>query len=281
MNAFVPIPLVPLRTAPAETSEMCSQLLYGEQVEVLDTQPRWLHVRCRTDGYTGWCDRKMLQTLTPGMEDAFRQAQWRTVRTALCACLTRDGHRMWLPGGSRIPFIGTDAYPLGGVPLDVPAEALQPLPADGESIIRSAQQYLHAPYLWGGKSVMGIDCSGLVQVVHAMHGVALPRDASQQAYVGQHIDIAPDFGNLQPGDLLFFGRKATPGRKERIVHVGIYIGGKRFIHSQGDVRVGSLDPSDACFDEFNRGRLLFATRFLPYVDKEEGLNTTTTNPYYK
>ena len=102
MNAFVPIPLVPLRTAPAETSEMCSQLLYGEQVEVLDTQPRWLHVRCLTDGYTGWCDRKMLQTLTPGMEDAFRQAQWRTVRTALCACLTRDGHRMWLPGGSRI-----------------------------------------------------------------------------------------------------------------------------------------------------------------------------------
>ena len=62
---------------------------------------------------------------------------------------------------------------------------------------------------------------------------------------------------------------------------GIYIGGKRFIHSQGDVRVGSLDPSDACFDEFNRGRLLFATRFLPYVDKEEGLNTTATNPYYK
>ncbi len=258
MNAFVPIPLVPLRTAPAETSEMCSQLLYGEQVEVLDTQPRWLHVRCRTDGYTGWCDRKMLQTLTPGMEDAFRQAQWRTVRTALCACLTRDGHRMWLPGGSRIPFIGTDAYPLGGVPLDVPAEALQPLPADGESIIRSAQQYLHAPYLWGGKSVMGIDCSGLVQVVHAMHGVALPRDASQQAEQGRTIGSLDE---ARAGDLAFFHN--TEGR---IVHVGILLDNKRIIHASGQVKVEQIDPQgiiSARTGEYTH-RLRVIKRIKPY-----------------
>ena len=99
--------------------------------------------------------------------------------------------------------------------------------------------------------------------------------------MGEHIDIAADFSNLQLGDLIFFGRKATPERKERVVHVGMYIGGKRFIHSQGDVHISSFDPADELFDEYNLGRLLFATRVLPYINKEEGLNTTETNEYYK
>lgn len=124
-----------------------------------------------------------------------------------------------------------------------------------------------------------------LQRIHAhhtfMHDIIIPRDASQQAYVGEHIDIAADFSNLQPGDLIFFGRKATPERKERVVHVGMYIGGKRFIHSQGDVHISSFDPADELFDEYNLGRLLFATRVLPYINKEEGLNTTETNEYYK
>ena len=114
-----------------------------------------------------------------------------------------------------------------------------------------------------------------------IHDIIIPRDASQQAYVGEHIDIAPDFSNLQPGDLIFFGRKATADRKERVVHVGMYIGNKRFIHSQGDVHVSSFDSADELFDEYNLGRLLFATRVLPYINKEASLNTTETNPYYK
>ena len=113
-----------------------------------------------------------------------------------------------------------------------------------------------------------------------MHDIIIPRDASQQAYVGEHIDIAADFSNLQPGDLIFFGRKATPERKERVVHVGMYIGGKRFIHSQGDVHISSFDLADELFDEYNLGRLLFATRVLPYINKEASLNTTKTNPFY-
>ena len=81
--------------------------------------------------------------------------------------------------------------------------------------------------------------------------------------------------------MIFFGRKATADRKERVVHVGMYIGDKRFIHSQGDVHVSSFDPADELFDEYNLGRLLFATRVLPYINKEESLNTTATNPYYE
>ena len=114
-----------------------------------------------------------------------------------------------------------------------------------------------------------------------MHDIIIPRDASQQAYTGEHIDIAPDFSNLQAGDLLFFGSKATAERKERVVHVAIYMGDKRFIHSQGSVRINSFDPEDELFDSYNLGRLLFAARVLPYNGKQPSLNTTATNPSYK
>ena len=154
------------------------------------------------------------------------------------------------------------------------------LKQDAASIIATAHSMMGIPYLWAGTSSKGVDCSGFMRTVLFMHDIIIPRDASQQAYVGKHIDIVPDFSNLQPGDLIFFGRKATPERKERVVHVGMYIGNKRFIHSQGDVRVNSFSPDDELFDEYNLGRLLFATRVLPYINKEASLNTTETNPFY-
>ena len=155
------------------------------------------------------------------------------------------------------------------------------LQQDAAGIIRTAHTMMGIPYLWAGTSSKGVDCSGFMRTILFMHDIIIPRDASQQAYVGEHIDIAADFSNLQPGDLIFFGRKATPERKERVVHVGMYIGGKRFIHSQGDVHISSFDLADELFDEYNLGRLLFATRVLPYINKEAGLNTTETNEYYK
>mgnify|MGYP003623789881 CR=1 FL=1 len=124
-----------------------------------------------------------------------------------------------------------------------------------------------------------MDCSGFVRNVLYMHDIIIPRDASQQAYVGKRINIKDDFTNLEEGDLIFFGKKATTETKERVVHVGFYIGNKKFIHSQGDVRIGSFDEDDRAFDEFNLNRLLFATRLLDAIGTE-GINTTETNPYY-
>lgn len=151
---------------------------------------------------------------------------------------------------------------------------------DAASILHTAFTLMGVPYLWAGTSSKGMDCSGFVRNVLYMHDIIIPRDASQQAYVGTRIEIDEDFGNLQPGDLIFFGRKAINGNKERIVHVAIYISNKRFIHAQGDVRTGSFNKDDDDFDEFNLNRMLFATRILDKIGTTSGINTTETNPYY-
>lgn len=155
------------------------------------------------------------------------------------------------------------------------------LKKDAQSIIATAHKMVGAPYMWGGTSTKGVDCSGFVRTTLLMHDIIIPRNASQQAYKGQHIEIAPDFGNLIPGDLVFFGRKATEEKKAHVSHVGIYIGDKKFIHSLGFVKVASFNPDDADYDAYDLNRLLWAQRVLPYINVEAGMNTTDNNEYYK
>ena len=97
------------------------------------------------------------------------------------------------------------------------------LKQDAASIIATAHSMMGIPYLWAGTSSKGVDCSGFMRTVLFMHDIIIPRDASQQAYVGEHIDIAPDFSNLQPGDLIFFGRKATPERQGNVWYMSACI----------------------------------------------------------
>ena len=146
---------------------------------------------------------------------------------------------------------------------------------DADAIIATALTMNGFPYLWAGMSPKGMDCSGFVRAVLFLHDIIIPRDASQQAPKGERIIGTKD---LIPGDLLFFGRKDTAA--PRVSHVGIYIGEGRFIHSLGLVKIASLDPSAPDYDAYNAGRYLFASRILPYIDKQEGLNTTLSNPYY-
>ena len=131
------------------------------------------------------------------------------------------------------------------------------------------------PYIWAGMSPKGMDCSGFVRTVFFMHDIILPRDSGPQSRTGERIFGTED---LLPGDLVFFGRKDTAAPK--VSHVGIYIGDGRFIHSLGLVKIGSFRPDDPAYDAYNTGRYLFASRVLPFIDRQEGLNTTLTNPYY-
>ena len=284
-----------MRSEPDFSSEMITQGLLGMPVRVLQ-EKTWLRIQT-PDRYKGWVHPAGVHKVSLEELEAWNRAE-KIVVTAHYGFVYAEPHDDALPvsdvvAGDRLKWEGTKghyyrvSYPDGRQgyirkSLSKPEhEWRRTLKQDAASILHTAHTLMGVPYLWAGTSSKGVDCSGFVRTVLFMHDIIIPRDASQQAYVGQHIDIAPDFSNLEPGDLVFFGRKATEEQKERVTHVAFYIGNKRFIHSQGNVHVSSFDPSDELFDEFNLNRLLFATRILPYINKAPLLETTETNEFYR
>ncbi len=134
-----------------------------------------------------------------------------------------------------------------------------------ENIIKTAKTFLGIPYLWGGTSAKLMDCSGFTRTTFFLNGVYLPRDASQQANVGIPVDTKNGFENLQPGDLLFFGKQATENSKEKITHVGIYIGNSEFIHEAGMVKINSFDKSAKNFSAYRYAQFVRAKRIIGSV----------------
>ena len=292
---IVNVSVANLRVDPDFSSEMMTQGLMGMPVRVLQ-RDGWYRIQT-PDNYIAWVHRVGIHPVTREELTAWNQAEKVVVTYHYGFVYSQPNETSQtvsdVAAGNRLKWEGTKGsfykvtYPDGrqgyiSKSISMPEKKWRAaLKQDAASIIRTAHTMMGISYLWAGTSSKGVDCSGFMRTILFMHDIIIPRDASQQAYVGEHIDIAPDFSNLQPGDLIFFGRKATPERKERVVHVGMYIGNKRFIHSQGDVHVSSFDPADELFDEYNLGRLLFSARVIPYINKEASLNTTETNPYYQ
>ncbi|MDR0844985.1 MAG: C40 family peptidase [Tannerella sp.] len=150
----------------------------------------------------------------------------------------------------------------------------------GEDIVACGKRLMGVPYLWGGTSSKSMDCSGFSKTVYLMHGIILPRDASQQCLAGQPVDVSENYDNLQVGDLLFFGKKAENGSKERIWHVAIYAGNHRFIHEATQVKINSFDATSPDYDEYNTKRLVRASRIIGSVDTE-GITTLKSNAFYQ
>ena len=157
-----------------------------------------------------------------------------------------------------------------------------------ENIIATAKKFIGVPYMWGGTSIKAVDCSGFTKSTYFLNGLVLARDASQQCHTGDNVDIAKyvndstytveALANLKKGDLIFFGTKATPEKKERVTHVGIYIENGIFIHSAGKVRINSLIPTD---DNYYSGskRLIRACRIIGNQDMDKGI--TSIEKLYK
>ena len=264
------------------TSGMSTQALLGMPVKVLQYNG-WYEIQTPVD-YTGWVHRMVITPMSKERYDEWNRAEKIVVTSHYGFAYEKPDESSQpvsdVVAGNRLKWEGSKghfyqvSYPDGrkaylSKSISQPeAEWRASLKQDVESIIGTAYSMMGIPYLWAGTSSKGVDCSGLVRTVLFMHDIIIPRDASQQAYVGEHIDIAPDFSNVKRGDLVFFGRKATAERKEGISHVGIYLGNKQFIHALGDVHVSSMNPSDQNYDEFNTKRLLRAVRFLPYINKE-------------
>ena len=283
-----------LRITPDFSAEMVTQGLLGMPVRILQHQG-WYQAQT-PDDYIAWVHRAGVHPMTKDEYNAWNRAEKVVVTAHYGFTYEKPDSKSQsvsdVVSGSRLKWEGVEkdfykvSYPDGKIAylsksISKPErEWRASLKQDASSIIATGKTLMGVPYLWAGTSSKGIDCSGFMRTILFLHDIIIPRDASQQAYVGEHIDIDPDFGNVQPGDLIFFGRKATPERKERVVHVGMYLGNKNFMHSQGDVRINSFDPAHDNYDEYNLNRLLFATRILDSIGKVPEINTTAINPYY-
>ena len=238
---------VPVRAAADERSEMTSQLLWGETFCVEDQAQGWLYVRADLDRYAGWVSSLMVHL--PDEEAWAREAQQpcRICTAALCRAVNRQtGQRTYLPQGSllhgyceatRTFTLAGNAYRLERAPRSLPADRRR-------AAVAAALQLLNAPYLWGGRTVLGVDCSGLTQLACRTAGVTIPRDAAQQAEEGRPVSLTE---SAQPADLAFFGRDG-----EKITHVGLLLDGGKIIHASGCVRIDSVDNNGIFSGNLNR-----------------------------
>jgi len=223
---------------------MVSQLLFGEMVEVLEEKGSWQYVRLADDDYEGWIDRKQLTDLT---EDEFRHFSNKTVAysTDLITRLKRStGDSIHIVKGSSLYFSGAGKMNVSGIEY-IPESPDSVLPASSfTDWISHAMMYMHAPYLWGGRTPFGIDCSGFTQVIMKCCGIRIKRDASQQAEQGATVNLADE---ALPGDLAFFDNA-----EGRIVHVGLILPEGKIIHSSGKVRIDLLDHQGIFMTEEKR-----------------------------
>ncbi len=229
---------VPLRETISHSSEMVSQVLFGDIVEIKDKYQNWHKVETVFDGYEGWLDEKQFLPLDQEDFDACKSDKGNVFSAGLFSEVERNtDHALFHIGmGCRLPLFKEGSFKIGKLDYSYKSPVLE-VPAEPDrkrkAILERATALINTPYLWGGKSAAGIDCSGLTQLVFRTCGIDLLRDASRQATQGTLINLIDE---AQAGDLLFFDNE-----NEQIVHVGIYTGNGHIVHSSGCVR---MDPVD-------------------------------------
>ena len=210
------VSIAPLRAESSDKSEIVSQLLYGESADIIEVKDNWTKIITHYDNYEAWMDTKQISPVS----DEFVVSRKRNlVKEPFQSTMTESG-KVLLSMGSEVNFETT--APTRGRDLS-------------ESIVNCAKEFLNVPYLWGGKTYFGIDCSGITQIIYKIHGIKIPRDAYQQAEIGDALTFIEE---AKPGDLAFFENK-----EGRIHHVGIILADQKIIHAHGKVRIDSLDST--------------------------------------
>lgn len=247
----------PLRAAQSDKAEITSQLLFGDHVEILEKTDKWWLVRNAYDGYEGWIDYKQLGPLSSEQFVNCEQVNHFAPAQPLNIITAADGSKYYLSPGSNLPGYASGSCYLGAEKFDVSFTPCQPnLNPNSDERIATALFFQNAPYLWGGRTLFGIDCSGFTQVVFKLSGIHLKRDAWQQAEQGEVVDFLPE---AKAGDLAFFDND-----EGRITHVGIMLGTNEIIHASGKVRIDPIDNQGIYNAELGRytHKLRIIKRFI-------------------
>ncbi len=284
------------RSEPKHSAELATQALLGATLRVWKKDGDFYLVQS-PDDYFGWLDDGGLQLMTEAElgnwansvrgivtkdcvfayeKPAENSAKMTDLITGdILQIIDNQGFfvKISMPDG-RTGFVKKEDIMSLGAWLD----SRQPT---ADNIINTAREMMGRPYLWGGTSGKGMDCSGFTKMTYFLNGIQLPRDASQQVNVGESVETdTSSLKNLQPSDLLFFGRKATPEKKERITHVAIYLGGGKIIHASDRVKIESLVRGDSSFVEDRLKSFVRSKRVLGQEGKN-GVIRLVDSPYYQ
>lgn len=225
--------VIPLRSSPSESAEMVSQILFGEILTGSRIEGNWCFVKNESDGYEGWLTKYMM-TEIPAPQSQMNSKQF--VCQQGVSLQERDGTALYLPMGARIPIGGNweqnGQLVIGSRHWQKPAEGLLEAHLEND-VLSIIQSFLNVPYLWGGRSSFGIDCSGLTQVAFSICGKSLPRDSGQQWKQGEMIP----WESREAGDLAFFTQKD----ETKISHVGMFLSKNLIIHASGRVRIDEIN----------------------------------------
>jgi cell wall-associated NlpC family hydrolase len=233
--------IVPVRSEPSDRSEIVTQLLFGEHIEILERQNQWAKIKIQFDDYVGWVDSKQYQPIS---EANYNQLSNESIilNADLIDYITAPNNLLLpIPLGASLSFLNNSEINTSNFDFEgTKTSGIKPKSA----LINTAFMYLNAPYLWGGKTPFGIDCSGFTQMVYKLNGYKIHRDASQQALEGEPLSFIEE---SEVGDLAFFDNE-----EGKIIHVGIIMDNNYIIHASGKVRIDRLDHLGIYNAELNK-----------------------------
>jgi hypothetical protein len=276
--------VINIRSQPKHSAELGTQGLLGMGLKVLDKKGDFYRVQT-PDNYISWVDKGGIYTMDTKEFDSWNSSKKvlftdnfgyvyasKNKNSAIISDISLGGMLKYLSEDAtfyevkypdnRTGFIKKN----NAVIYDFWLKNLESTPQNIEIIAKKMNGF---PYLWGGTSAKGMDCSGFTKMVYLMNGFIIPRDASQQINAGRTVDPNLKFEGLEKGDLLFFGKKATTTTNQRVTHVGIWLENHtmEFIHASGNVHISSMHPEQPNYDAFNKNRYLGSKRYLTTIDK--------------